>query len=86
MYEALSFLSDRFYVAEGRADIIQFIRDIYGKFQEWKKHNSILLHNSNYVNRLVSKTKPTHIESALISTEHAANIGTYLGLITPKRY
>lgn len=40
MYEALSFLSDRFYVAEGRADIIQFIRDIYGKFQEWKKHNS----------------------------------------------
>ena len=40
MYEALRTLSDHFYVAEGRADIIQFIRDIYGKFQEWKKHNS----------------------------------------------
>ena len=40
MYEALSALSDHFYVAEGRADIIQFIRDIYSKFQEWKKRNS----------------------------------------------
>lgn len=39
-YEAFAQLSKNFYIAEDRSDIIQFIRDIYIKFAEWKKHNS----------------------------------------------
>lgn len=39
-YDALTEASSRFKVAEDRGDIIKYIRDIYKKYQAWKKQNS----------------------------------------------
>lgn len=40
LYEILLSTSSRFKVAEGREDIIQFIRDVYKKYQVCKKQNN----------------------------------------------
>ena len=40
MYETLTECSTRFKLAEDRADIINFINEIYKNYQTWKKHNS----------------------------------------------
>ena len=39
-YNALTDFSDRFRIANNRADIINFINDAYTRFQMWKKQNS----------------------------------------------
>ena len=40
LYEVLLSITPRFNVAEGRRDIIYFIRDVYKKYQSWKKQNN----------------------------------------------
>lgn len=40
IYDVLLSATDRFKVADGRSDIIHFIREIYQDYQAWKKQNS----------------------------------------------
>ncbi len=40
IYETLLAGTNRFHNAQNRADIIRFIRDVFKKYQEWKKQNS----------------------------------------------
>ncbi len=38
-YSTLQESNDHFKIAEGRGDIVRYIRDVYQKYQEWKKRN-----------------------------------------------
>ena len=75
IYDALTEATNRFRAAENRADIIRFIRDVFKKYQEWKKQNSnevifVVIKNLQFLDIVKSMLKAeTFDESEYIDDE-----------------
>lgn len=66
-YQVLKDCTERLYIAESRADIVQFIHDIYEIYQERKKRNDkgvicVVIKNLQYVDIIKSMFKGERIE------------------------